>query len=216
MLREIKAEKMRLEWIKKLKGSCGCGGGAVPKKDHEVHEKSPEKLPEKSPVKFTPEGSPVKEKETEKVVSDIIEKMEIDEGKDEEKAVTVLEENGKVESDGNGMKGDEKGVTNVEQEGMTAVDVQVYQTEDSEDNKCESKTEVVTNVGSDVCEGETGNEIATLCKEEEQEPELEPEPGKVCDVLIGEVEKDNEQEPELEPEPGKEHDVLIGGAEKTM
>ena len=32
MLRDIKAEKTRLEWIKKLKGSCGCGG-AVTKKD---------------------------------------------------------------------------------------------------------------------------------------------------------------------------------------
>ena len=70
------------------------------KKDHEVHENSPEKLPEKSPVTFTPEGSPVKEKETEKVVSDIIEKMEIGEDKEEEKGVKVVEENGKVESDG--------------------------------------------------------------------------------------------------------------------
>ena len=95
MLREIKVEKMRLEWIKKLKGSHGCSG-AVTKKDHEVHKKSPEKLPEKSPVKFNPEGSPVKEKETEKVVSDIIEKMEIDEDKDEEKGVKAVEENGKV------------------------------------------------------------------------------------------------------------------------
>ena len=77
MLRDIKAEKTRLEWIKKSKGSHGCGG-AVTKKDCEVCKKSPEKSPEKSPVTFTPEGSPVKEKETEKVVSDIIEKMEID------------------------------------------------------------------------------------------------------------------------------------------
>ena len=86
------------------------------KKDHEVHKKSPEKLQEKSPVKFTPEDSPVKEKETEKVVSDIIEKMEIDEDKDKEKGVKAVEENGKVESDGKGMTGDEKGVTNVEQD----------------------------------------------------------------------------------------------------
>ena len=35
-----------------------------------------------------------------KVVSDIIEKIEIDEDKDEEKGVKVVEENGKVESDG--------------------------------------------------------------------------------------------------------------------
>ena len=34
--------------------------------------------------------------------------MEIDEDKDEEKAVTVVEENGKVESDVKDMKGDEK------------------------------------------------------------------------------------------------------------
>ena len=174
MLREIKAEKTRLEWIKKSKGSCGCGG-AVPKKDREVHKKSQEKLPEKSPVKFTPEGSPVKEKETEKVVSDIIEKMEIDEEKDEEKGVKVVEENGKAESDGKGMTGDEKGVTNVGQEGMTAIDVQVHQTKGSEDNKCENKTEGMTSVRSDVHEGETGNEVATLCKKEEQEPKLEPE-----------------------------------------
>ena len=192
MLREIKVGKTRLEWIKKSKGSHGCGG-AVTKKDHEVRKKSPEKLPEKSPVKFTPEDSPVKEKETEKVVSDIVEKIEIDEDKDEEKGVKTVEENGKVESDGKSMTGDEKGVTNVEQEGMTAVDVQVHQTEGNEDNKCENKTEGMTSVGSDVCEGETGNEVATLCKEEEQEPEpkLEPEPGKVHNVLIGGAEKDN-------------------------
>ena len=84
-----------------------------------------------------------------------------------------------------------KGVTKVEEEGMTAVDVQVHQTEGSEDNKYENKTESITSVGSNVHEGETGNEVATLCKEEEQKPELEPEPGKVCDVLIGGVEKDN-------------------------
>ena len=159
------------------------------KKDHEVREKSPEKLPAKSPVKFTPEGSPVKERETEKAVSDIIGKMEIDEDKDEEKGVKVVEENWKVESEGKGVTGDEKGVTSVEQEGMAAVDVQVHQTEGSEDDKCENKTEGGTSVGSDVREGETGNEVATLCKEEEQEPELEPEPGKVCDVLIGGAEK---------------------------
>ena len=117
--------------------------------------------------------------------------MEIDEDKDKEKGVKVVEKNGKVESDGKGMTGYEKGVTNVEQEGMTAVDVQVHQTEGSEDNKCENKTEGMTSVGSDVCEGETGNEVATLCKEEDQEPELEPEIGKVHDVLIRGVEKDN-------------------------
>ena len=156
------------------------------KKDHEVREKLPEILPEKSPVKFTPEGSPVKEKDTEKVVSDIIEKMGIDEDKDEEKGVKAVEENGKVESDGKGMTGDEKGVTNVEQEGMTDVDVQVHQTKGSEDKKCENKTKGLTSVGSDLHEGETGNEVATLCKEEEPEPE----PGKVCDVLIGGAEKD--------------------------
>ena len=117
--------------------------------------------------------------------------MEIDEDKNEEKGVKAVEENGKVKSDGKGMTGDEKGVTNVEQEGMTAVDVQVHQTKGTEDNKCENKTEGVTSVGSDVHEGETGNEVATLCKEEEQEPELEPEPGKVHDVLIGGAEKDN-------------------------
>ena len=86
-------------------------------------------------------------------------------------------------------------MTNVEQEGMTAVGVQVHQTKGSEDNECENKTEGMTNVGSDVREGETGNEVATLCKEEEPEPEpeleLEPEPGKVHDVLIGGAEKDN-------------------------
>ena len=54
----------------------------------------------------------------------------------------------------------------------------------------------MTSVGSDVHEGETGKEIATLCKEEEQEPELEPEPGKVHDVLIGGAEKDNVNSPE--------------------
>ena len=117
--------------------------------------------------------------------------MEIDEDKEEEKGVKVVEENGKVESDGKGMTGDEKGVTNVEEEGMKAVDVEVHQTKVSEDNKCENKTEGMTSVGSDVREGKTGNEVATLCKEEEQEPELEPEPGKVCDVLIGGTEKDN-------------------------
>ena len=51
------------------------------------------------------------------------------------------------------LTGDEKGVTNVEQEGMKAVDVEVHQTEVSEDNKCENKTEGMTSVGSDVREG---------------------------------------------------------------
>ena len=55
----------------------------------------------------------------------------------------------------------------------------MHQTKHSEEIKCENKTEGVTSVASNVCEGETGNEVATLCKEEEQEPELEPEPGKV-------------------------------------
>ena len=88
MLREIQREKMRLEWTKKSKGSCGC---AVPKNECDVCKK----LPEQSPVKFTPEGSPVKQKETDKVVSDIIENMEINEDKDEEKGFKVFEENGK-------------------------------------------------------------------------------------------------------------------------
>ena len=61
------------------------------------------------------------------------------------------------------MTGDEKGVTNVEEEGMKAVDVEVHQTEGSEDNKCENMTEGTTSVGSDACEDETGNEVATLC-----------------------------------------------------
>ena len=107
------------------------------------------------------------------------------------KVLKLLKRMGMLKVMGKGMTGDEKGVTNVEQEGMTAVDVQVHQTKGSEDNKCENKTEGMTSVGSDVREGETSNEVATLCKEEEQEPELEPEPGKVHDVLIGGAEKDN-------------------------
>ena len=62
MLREIKVEKMRLEWIKKSKGSHDCGG-AVTKKTVRY-----EKSPEKSPVKFTSEGSPVKEKRDRKLL----------------------------------------------------------------------------------------------------------------------------------------------------
>ena len=63
--------------------------------------------------------------------------MEIDEDKNEEKGVQVVGENGKVESDGKGVTGNEKGVTIVEQESMKAVDVEVNQTEGSEDNKCD-------------------------------------------------------------------------------
>ena len=37
-------------------------------------------------------------------------------------------------------------MTNVAQEGMTAVDVQVHQTKGSEENNCENKTEGVTSV----------------------------------------------------------------------
>ena len=55
---------MRVEWIKKSKGSHGCGG-AVPKKECDVCKKSPEQ----SPVKFTPEGSPVKKRQIKLLVT---------------------------------------------------------------------------------------------------------------------------------------------------